>query len=89
MKFEGVIVLYILLALILILFGGLSLVYSKSVEQNFVFDSTYTRALCSGRTCRDFEIKCLGDEVLEMKPISGFVTFSNEWVDLREDEELC
>lgn len=53
------------------------------------FDRTHTRALCSGRTCRDFLVSCSGSEVVELKPISGFVTFGDDWVDLRERRELC
>jgi len=78
----------VLLLLIILMFRGLLLVNSDSGQKE-VFHDTYTKALCSGTTCRDFEIKCLGDEFLEMKPISGFVTFGDDWVDLREEKELC
>ena len=57
--------------------------------ENGDFDRTHTRALCSGKTCRDFLISCSGSKVLDLKPISGFVTFGEDWVDLREDKGLC
>ncbi|MEK6846652.1 MAG: hypothetical protein AABY16_00635 [Nanoarchaeota archaeon] len=56
---------------------------------SFDFDRTLTRAFCSGRTCQDFLVTCSGSEVVGLVPISGFVTFGEEWVDLREDRELC
>ncbi len=58
-------------------------------ERTIGFDRTHTRAFCSDRICRDFLVTCSGSEVLDLKPISGFVTFSDDWVDLREDENLC
>ncbi len=53
------------------------------------FDRTHTRALCFGQTCRDFLVSCSGTKVMDLTPISGFVTFSDDWVDLREKKELC
>lgn len=53
------------------------------------FNRTHTRALCSGQTCRDFLVSCSDRDVVELKPISGFVTFSENWKDLREKKELC
>jgi len=85
MNFERLIVF----STLLIFFIGLSLVYSKNIEQEAKFSSTYTRAFCSGQTCRDFLVACSGGEIVSLTPISGFVAFGSEWVDLREKKELC
>lgn len=75
-------VLFILLA-----FGACYYYISINVENNF--HSTKTRALCSGTTCRDFLISCYGQEVIEIAPISGFVTFGEDWIDKRYSSPLC
>lgn len=75
--------------LILILFLGLSLYYFKNAEQDVSLSSTHTTALCYGQTCRDFVVKCLDNSVIELTPISGFVTFGDDWVDRRIEKELC
>ncbi|MCH7568770.1 MAG: hypothetical protein IIA87_05090 [Nanoarchaeota archaeon] len=54
------------------------------------FDYTWTKALCDGNTCQDYEIVCLNGEVKSTRPVSGFVTFSKNWEDPRENREtLC
>lgn len=58
-----------------------------SIENKNDFDYTWTKAICEGNTCRDFEIKCLNERVIDIKPISGFVIFNNDWQDLRNEEE--
>ena len=69
--------------------GGLSLIYSGPVAFEVSFEDTHTTALCSGRTCRDFLVSCSGSNVIDLKPISGFVTFGDDWEDRRVDKELC
>ena len=61
------------------------------VSENYFshFDRTLTKAVCSGQTCRDFLVTCSGSEVLDLKPISGFVTFGDGWVDKRVNKILC
>ena len=61
------------------------------VSENYVIDfgRTLTKAVCSGKTCRDFLVTCSGSEVLDLKPISGFVTFGDGWVDKRKEKGLC
>ena len=53
------------------------------------FYDTHTSAICSGNVCRDYEFTCLNGEVVSSVPISGFVTFDENWVDLREDKDRC
>lgn len=53
------------------------------------FERTWTTAICEGNKCRDFEVRCLGDEVLSKSPITGFVIFGEDWIDRRENKELC
>ena len=64
------------------------LFFSYSIQGVFV-DRTLTKAICFGNLCRDFLVTCFGKEVIDAKPISGFVTFGDEWVDLREDNKIC
>ena len=78
----------VLLLLIILMFGGLLSINNDSGQKD-VFHDTYTRALCSGQMCRDFLVTCSGNEAVSLEPISGFVTFSSEWVDTREERELC
>lgn len=60
-------------------------------DDSFLVDytSTKTKALCFDRTCRDFLVTCKDKEIVKLVPLSGFVTFSDDWVDLREDKGLC
>jgi len=58
-------------------------------ESNREFDYTWTTAICDGNKCRDYEIACLDGEAIRMDPVSGMVIFSDDWVDGREDKELC
>lgn len=50
---------------------------------------TLTKALCEGTTCRDYEIRCEGEQVISMAPLTGFVTFPSDWKDTRESKALC
>ncbi|MEK6811631.1 MAG: hypothetical protein AABX96_03935 [Nanoarchaeota archaeon] len=49
---------------------------------------TYTRAVCSGNTCRDYEFRCLNGRIISSRAISGFVTFSDDWVDNRDEKDI-
>ena len=90
MKF--VLLLFCLLFISLLLTSNLFVMSDDlNVDEKEIidFDRTHTRALCSGQTCRDFLVSCSGSKILDLKPISGFVTFGDDWVDLREDRNLC
>ncbi|NCN99432.1 hypothetical protein COU62_04810 [Candidatus Pacearchaeota archaeon CG10_big_fil_rev_8_21_14_0_10_35_219] len=53
------------------------------------WDRTWTTAICSGNQCRDYLVICSGQEVVDMVPISGLVTFDEGWEDPRGKGELC
>ena len=87
---------YVVLVCALLVIVFLSLVvlaYSFTDNDNYSnYNSdnrTYTSAVCSGNTCRDYEFKCLNGNVVSSRAISGFVTFSDDWVDLRDDKNKC
>lgn len=72
-------------ALVLVVNQGITGFASQESE----FDYTWTKAICEGNTCRDYEITCKDGEAIEINPVSGFVVFDPDWEDLREDTELC
>ena len=53
------------------------------------FTTTYTRAVCNGNTCADYEFTCFNGEIVNSVLISGLVTFDMNWTDLREDKNRC
>ena len=55
----------------------------------YKWDRTWTTAICEGNSCRDFLVYCNDEEIIEMRPISGFVVFSDDWVDRRGKKEFC
>lgn len=77
-----------LLFFILLIISNLVLGFGNNRDE-ISFDRTFTKAFCSGQTCRDFLVSCSGSEVVGLELISSFVTFGEDWVDLREDNELC
>ncbi len=91
MKLRGVFFLCLFFTLSLIIsnlvFGFDGLETSENVKIDF--NRTHTRAFCSGKNCRDFLVSCSGSKVLDLKPISGFVTFGDDWVDKRKEKALC
>ncbi|MBS3081799.1 hypothetical protein J4416_02590 [Candidatus Pacearchaeota archaeon] len=56
---------------------------------NFNYESTYTSAVCSGNTCQDYLFTCINGETVNSRAISGLVTFSDDWVDLRTEGKEC
>lgn len=58
-------------------------------QRDFVPQRTWTTAICEETACRDFEVNCVGDEVVSLKPITSFVVFDDGWVDNRESKDLC
>ena len=80
----------VLLLFALLVVVSLSLVvlaYSFTISLDY--GRTYTSAVCSSNTCRDYEFTCLNGNVVSSRAISGFVTFGEDWVDLREDKDRC
>ena len=85
----SVIILISIIFLFLIIFNiSLTNFAIKTNENNKIsFDYSWTKAICEDNKCRDFEIKCLSGELIEMTPISGEVIFDDNWRDLRDEEE--
>lgn len=85
------IITLIILALILI---GILLVFLINLSINSLTGKavstlnkySYTKAICEGNSCQDYEIVCEGKELVSMTPITGRVTFSKDWKDPRDDE---
>ena len=94
MKKKTIIIILILIILIagvfLILFTTTNLFAGRAVENIY----TYTKAICNeSKFCQDYEISCAGEELIEIKPLTGAaVQQSDEWEDPRTQEqinELC
>lgn len=51
------------------------------------FTGTYTKAICDGNLCADYEFTCSEGIIIDSKRISGFVVFEDDWIDLRSDLE--
>ena len=86
------VILTCVLLVITLLFTIMAYFFTDDFSYGFDYDSsyrTYTTAFCSGQTCRDFVVSCSGKDVVSLKPISGFVSFGDGWVDLRDERELC
>ena len=79
-------------ALLVVVFLSLVvLAYSFAESSGKVSNSLYriyTRAVCSGNTCQDYEFSCLNGSVISSRAISGFVTFGEDWVDNRDEKDL-
>lgn len=77
----------------LAIFIGLLIIFTFSIWSFFNLDSnyysTYTSAVCEGNTCMDYLFTCLNNEVVNYVPISGFVTFGEDWVDKRDIRNKC
>ena len=53
---------------------------------------SYTKAICDGNSCVDYEIACNGSELVDMKPVTGAVVLPSDWEDPRDEEmknKLC
>jgi len=80
-------------ALLVVVFLSLVvLAYSFTDDSGRVSNSrsrTYTRAVCNGNVCQDYVFNCLDGRIISSRAISGFVTFSDDWTDLRDDVNRC
>lgn len=72
---------------------ALFLLLSLGVTSLFFLGSTeireWTTAICEGNVCRDYLVKCEGEKVIEMRPVTGFVVFPEDWEDTRIERKLC
>ncbi len=81
------IVVNITINLILICF--LVVIFALAVVYDSGYIDTRTSAVCNGNVCRDYLFNCVDGEVISSKAISGFVTFSEDWIDKREERDGC
>jgi len=50
---------------------------------------TYTKAICDETNyCQDYEVKCNGEELLDMQPIGEAQQYSENWQDPRDEEVI-
>ncbi len=62
------------------------------ITGNTIGRHSYTKAICEGNACRDYEISCQNTQILYKQPITEEVYFSEDWEDPRsekEKEKLC
>jgi len=78
----------ILLSLLIILLLAFFVAGYKAFSETS-FYRTYTSAICLDNVCRDYLFTCLDGEIIKSNPISGFVTFDEDWIDKREDKNRC
>lgn len=53
------------------------------------FSGTYTKAVCNGKMCADYEYSCFNGVIVDSKRISGFLVVDEDWVDTRDNENKC
>lgn len=53
------------------------------------FSGSYTKAVCNGNLCADYEFNCFDGIVVDSKRISGFLVIEEDWVDTRDSENVC
>lgn len=53
------------------------------------FSGSYTKALCKGNMCADYEFSCYNGVIVGSKRISGFLVVDEDWVDTRDRENKC
>ncbi len=78
-----------IIAILLIISAVISLSFLANSEDDYEYSQT--KAICSGNSCQDFLITCNNNEVVDMKPLTGLIVFSDSWEDPRNEEEkrLC
>lgn len=53
------------------------------------FSGTYTKAVCNGNMCADYEYTCSDGIITKSTRISGFLVVEDDWVDIRDRENKC
>ena len=79
----------LILGLLILIIACSFFVAGYYVMFDYDFIDSYTSAVCSGNICQDYSFTCNGGEIVESVPVSGYVTFSSNWVDLRENKHGC
>lgn len=77
----------LLILFILIVISAEFINLAGSIAQEKIETSSWTKAICQGNECQDFLILCSGKELIEMKPLTGLIVFSDSWVDTRSQEQ--
>ncbi len=51
---------------------------------------SYTKAICDkSNYCKDYIIECKGNNLIKLNPTGFVIQQSQDWVDGRENRELC
>lgn len=77
----------VLLSFLLLIFTCSFFVAGYYILFDLPFTGTYTKAICDGNLCADYEFTCSEGIIIDSKRISGFVVFEDDWIDLRSDLE--
>ncbi len=85
------VILVVLLVLFFVIGGMLVWDFSSDITGRAILDDySYTKAICEGTFCQDYEVFCDGSEFVEMVPFDdAWVVHDDGWVDFRDDVELC
>jgi len=89
MKITTKIMIAIIVAIILA-----ALIFSKGLLTGSVVENlnhhSLTKAICNeSNFCQDYEIRCIGEEIIEMAPIHGaFIQHTEDWQDPRGEQNL-
>jgi flagellar biosynthesis protein FlhB len=78
-----------LLGLLLLIVVCSFFVAGYYVMFDYSLEHSYTRAICSGNSCVDYEFTCLGNTLVHSKPISSMIVFSSDWIDSRDNKNVC
>jgi hypothetical protein len=81
----------VLLAMILVvsillisLFGATMSKFSSKIEVN----RTWTKAICNGKVCQDYEIACNNKNLVSLSTTGNFIKISSDWKDPRNEENI-
>lgn len=77
----------VILSFLVLIFTCSFFVAGYYIMFDLPFSGTYTKAVCDGNMCADYEFTCFEGIVTNSKRISGFILFDGEWIDSRTDFE--
>ena len=77
---------------ILIIFILLISLLSSTIINKFSSDTkitrTWTKAICNGNICEDYEIACNNKSFVSLFPTGNIVHISTDWKDPRNEEDI-
>ena len=90
MKKTSILMMGLIIILIFLTTFLLALTAPDFSSSNYPHIFSYTKAICdSANFCRDYEIHCENERILQMSPITGAaVQFSPAWKDPRDEESI-